>query len=56
MNVEDIRRNMKIAGAASACFDITYHLANRLAPFKVLQTMKLTMDTLDPAFLNGNEK
>lgn len=56
MGFEKIRQEYQKFGLAAVSYCSFYRLMNRLTFYKVLQGMTVTMDTLDPKYLQGNEK
>lgn len=56
MNLTEIKKNIETHGFSSFVYDFYYQSINRFTFFKVLQAMSVTMDTLDPQFLIGDDK
>ena len=54
MNVTDLRRNLRNAGALRAGLDVGYRLTNKFTTFKILKTLNLTPRLLNPSTQNGN--
>jgi len=52
MNLNVVRDNIRRYGLTAGVHDLTKKAVNRLVPFRVLKTMELTMDGLDPSYLD----
>src|SRR5678816_1066472 len=54
MNVADLSRSMRNAGALRAGLDVGYRLTNKLTTLMILKTLNLTPQSLTPSSRNGN--
>ena len=56
MNIKILKVTKEKFGYLAVLHSIKYFLKNKIHLYKELQGMTVTMDSLDPKYLNGNEK